>query len=180
MNILTTKKTELLNDYQRFVIEDAFRNKRDYDLIITNSDNTLQIVNYPSINSLYDYLYVNYQNINYDALYLLNDVHTVNTVNILLDLIKKELDLDYKYRRLFLDINDMLKKYDDYVIQYMYENYLTKEYKYYSTRSLNGFYLTVKKEKAFIFSDNKLLIDAVKYAVDNNLVLIDWLGVDIL
>lgn len=183
MNLLTTKKTELLNDFQRFVIEDALRNKRDFDLIITKngySDNTLQIVNFPSINSLYDYLYVNYSNINYDALYHLNDVHTVNIVNILLDLIKKELDLDYKYRRLFLDINDMLKKYDDFVIQYTYENYLTKEYKYYSTRSLNGFYLTVKKEKAFIFSDNKLLIDAVKYAVDNNLVIIDWLGVDIL
>ena len=118
MNLLTTKKTELLNDFQRFVIEDALRNKRDFDLIITKngySDNTLQIVNFPSINSLYDYLYVNYSNINYDALYHLNDVHTVNIVNILLDLIKKELDLDYKYRRLFLDINDMLKKYSIYV-----------------------------------------------------------------
>ena len=74
----------------------------------------------------------------------------------------------------------MLKKYDDFVIQYAYENYLTKKYKYYSTRSLNDFYLIVKKEKEFIFSDNKLLIDAVHYAIDNHLILHDWLGVDVL
>ena len=120
MNLLTTKKTELLNDYQRFAIEDALRNKCDYDLIITKdgySDNTLQIVNFPSINSLYDYLFRNYSNINYDALFHLNDVHTVNILNILLDLIKKELDLDYKYRRVFINLIEILKKY---YLSYLY------------------------------------------------------------
>lgn len=180
MNLLTTKKTELLNQYQRELIEDALKNKRDYMLIVTDENNFLKIVNYCSINDLYDFLFVNYYKLNYRALRKVNDDYTLDIVDILLDLIKKELDLNSLYHNVLINVNEMLHKYDDFVIQYTYENYLTKEYKYYSTRSLNGFYLTVKKEKAFIFSDNKLLIDAVKYAVDNNLVIIDWLGVDIL
>lgn len=180
MNLLTTKKTELLNQYQRELIEDALKNKRDYMLIVTDENNMLKIVNYCSINDLYDFLFVNYYKLNYRALRKVNDDYTLDIVDILLDLIKKELDLNSLYHNVLINVNEMLHKYDDFVIQYTYENYLTKEYKYYSTRSLNGFYLTVKKEKAFIFSDNKLLIDAVKYAVDNNLVIIDWLGVDIL
>lgn len=180
MNLLTTKKTELLNQYQRELIEDALKNKRDYMLIVTDEKNFLKIVNYCSINDLYDFLFVNYYKLNYRALRKVNDDYTLDIVDILLDLIKKELDLNSLYHNVLINVNEMLHKYDDFVIQYTYENYLTKEYKYYSTRSLNGFYLTVKKEKAFIFSDNKLLIDAVKYAVDNNLVIIDWLGVDIL
>lgn len=180
MNMLTSKKTELLNNHQRYMIEDALKNKVDFDLINVNDNDTLEFQYYCSVNDLYDYLSKNIDELNIKALAKLNDNYTVNIVNILLDLIQKENDLNWIYKRVFLDINDLLKKYDDYSIQYFYENYLNQEYKYYSTRSLNGFYLTVRKEKAFIFSDNKLLIDAVKYAVDNNLVLIDWLGVDIL
>ena len=179
MNMLTSKKTELLNNHQRYMIEDALKNKVDFDLINVNDNDTLEFQYYCSVNDLYDYLSKNIDELNIKALAKLNDNYTVNIVNILLDLIQKENDLNWIYKRVFLDINDLLKKYDDYSIQYFYENYLKQEYKYYSTRSLNGFYLTVKKEKAFIFSDNKLLIDAVKYVVDNDLNLYEWLGVEI-
>ena len=179
MNLLTSKKCELLNDFQKNIVEDALKNKRDFMLIINNDDNSLKICEYCSINDLYDFLIVNFDKINYKALCMINDYYTMDIVNILLDLIKKEMAQDKLYRRVFLDVDEMLKKYDDYVIQYAYENYLTKQYEFYSTRSLNGFYLTVQKNKNFITCVNKLLFDAVLYAIDNHLVLYDWLGVEI-
>lgn len=179
MNLLTSKKCELLNDFQKLMVDDALKNKRDYMLIITNDNNTLEICEYCSINDLYDFLTVNYEKINIKALNLINDDYTMDIVNILLDLIKKEMAQDKLYRRVFLDVDEMLKKYYDFTIQYAYENYLTKQYEFYSTRSLNGFYLTVQKDKNFITCANKLLLDAVIYAIDNHLILYEWLGVEI-
>ena len=180
MNLLTNKKTELLNQYQRELIEDALKNKRDYMLIVTDENNMLKIVNYCSINDLYDFLFVNYYKLNYRALRKVNDDYTLDIVDILLDLIKKELDLNSLYHNVLINVNEMLHKYDDYVIQYTYENYLEKCYEYHSTRSLLKFIDTIKKNKSFIFHTNQLLLDACKHVVNNDIDIYSWLGVDIL
>lgn len=174
MNLLTSKKCELLNDFQKLMVDDALKNKRDYMLIITNDNNTLEICEYCSINDLYDFLTVNYEKINMKALNLINDDYTMDIVNILLDLIKKENNQERVYRQCLHTIQDMINKYDDFVIQYFYENYLTNTYEYHSTRDLLDFINIVHRDKDYISSVNKVLLDACCYVVKYDIDLHEW------
>lgn len=174
MNILTQKKCELLNDYQRHLIEDSIKNKRDYMLIVTIEDNKLYVYELCDTNDLYDFLYVNYEKLNIKSLYKLNDNYTLSMVDILLDLIKKENEFVKKYRQVLINVNLMLKKYNDYTIQYAYENYLTNEYIYHSTRSLLSFINEIRKHRSNIYCVNRLIYDACLYVITNDINLEEW------
>lgn len=174
MNILTSQKCDLLNNFQRKMIENALNSKRDFMLIIPNHDCVLKIHNFYNINDLYDFLTVNYQLVNYKGLLLFNDDYTIDIVNILLDLIKKENELVKKYRQVLINVNIMLKQYDDYVLQFTYENYLINKYEYHSTRSLIEFIEEIKKHKQYIYCVNKLIYDACIYVIRNDIDLREW------
>lgn len=174
MNLLTSKKCELLSDYQRNIVNDCLSSKREFMLIVSYDDCTLHIVEYANINDLYDFLIVNYKKINYKLLTRLNDDYTLLIVNLLVDLIQKENTQVRVYRRCLLDIQDYINKYDNFVIQYFYENYLTKKYEYHSTRDLIEFIQIVHRDKPYITCVNKLLFDACTYVIQHDINLLDW------
>ena len=178
MKTVTDEQLKLLDAGQRAFFNECISKEWDFNIIGIHQDNTLEFVHVASIDELYNFMYSNLRTRVYKRyIPCKNDsrLMSADRSELAIDLCETLIKFDEEKRDRYINVlqlvNESLKKYDDYVIQYFVRSKWTGEDEYHTSRDLVEFCEVLKEKGHKVVMVNDLIQKACEYVIDKDLDL---------
>lgn len=183
MKTITDEQLKLLDASQRAFFNECVAREWDFNIIGIHQDNTLEFIHVDSIDQLYSLMVSNLRTRVYKKYIpckndnrLLSADRSELAIDICETLIDLEVDKINRYINVLQLVNEALKRYDDYVIQYFIRSKWTGEDEYHTSRDLVDFCEVLKEKAHKVVMVNDLIQKACEYVIDNDLDLNSFLS----